>query len=201
MQLSTGKNFIVAAFLCLSLASCASRLDSAGASKSIKGEKYISDGVLALVRAAPAASVGKDSGRLFGFVPLVSLHQGTWLSIKRDEKKIELFDGDRLLSSTDTPGLDRMTPGTYQVLHKQKAPLWYASDEYYQKRGMAVPPQGDRSRYLRGALGDFAIFIDKDLPLHSGPVWTPEVGGLRLDEASISRIYYTLSVGSIVEIK
>ncbi|NQV20936.1 MAG: ribulose-phosphate 3-epimerase, partial [Rhodospirillales bacterium] len=46
-----------------------------------------------------------------------------------------------------------LNPGTYALQHKQKRPLWYASDEYFAKRQLPIPPPGDRQRYRRGALG------------------------------------------------
>ena len=165
---------------------------------------WIADGVLALVRSAPAISQNRQSP-LLGFVPLASVHQGSWLSINKAEHKLALYDGENLVAASELSGsesgLDFLAPGSYQVLHKQRAPLWYATDAYYSRRGLNAPPQNDRNRYLKGALGEFALFIAKDLPLHSGPVWTEEVGGVRLNETDISRIYYSLPVGAVVEVK
>lgn len=68
-------------------------------------------------------------------------------------------------------------------------------------RQLESPPQGDKQRYRRGALGDFAIFLNQDTPLHCGPIWLGEIGGLRLSEADLSRLYYQVETGSVVEIK
>ena len=136
-----------------------------------------------------------------GFLPAIGAYAGHWLSIDTSAKKVVLMEGDRVVDAAAVENLGNVKAGTYQLLHKQRNPLWYAPDGYFSRRNLKVPPQGDRSRYRRGALGDFALFIDKDTPIHSSPVWADDVGGIRVAEGDLSRLYYRLDVGSFIEVK
>jgi hypothetical protein len=111
------------------------------------------------------------------------------------------MDGDSPVTVASGEGIDSLKPGQYQVLHKQRNALWYAPDQYFTERGLKVPPQGDKSRYLRGALGDFVVFINKDTPIYSGPIWTEEIGGVRLSDDEMSRLYYRMEVGVPIEVR
>lgn len=162
---------------------------------------FMRDGIISIYRQAPPVKDIMDSGTMLGFVPLPALRHGAWASIDRSSGNIELRDGDAVVASIPAQGLNNLKPGLHHVLHKQKAPLWYATDGYYAKRGLPTPPQGDRSRFLRGALGSMALYLDKDTPIHSGAVWASDVGGLRMEEADLSRLYYSLPVGAPIEIK
>ena len=59
----------------------------------------------------------------------------------------------------------------------------------------------DRERFRRGALGEYVLYIDPEIPLHSGPIWTSDLGGVRLDDKDLSRIYYQLRLGAPIEIR
>jgi hypothetical protein len=111
------------------------------------------------------------------------------------------MDGDKEVNVITGEGVEKLKPGIYQLLHKQRNALWYAPDSYFSARDLAIPAQGDRSRYRRGALGDFVLYIDKDTPIHNSPIWDDEIGGVRLDDADMSRLYYALEVGAAVEVR
>ena len=153
----------------------------------------------------PAAGVPLANNML-GFVP-TSLSPasiapaGTWLSINRREKTVSLMEGSKVSITVHGDGIEQLSAGSFHLLHKQRSPLWYAPDTYFTERGLAVPPEGDRERYRRGALGEFAMFLDKDTPLHAGIVWTDDVGGVRVDENDLARLYYSLDVGSTIKVE
>ena len=86
-------------------------------------------------------------------------------------------------------------------MHKQRNPLWYAPDSYFKARLLPLPAEGDRSRFRRGALGEFVLFVDKDTPIHSGPFGSEEIGGIRLEEDDISRLYYQLELGATIRVE
>lgn len=111
------------------------------------------------------------------------------------------MDGEKTSLVAQSEGELDLKAGTYTLMHKQRAPLWYAGDSYFTNREIPVPASGDSNRYLRGALGDFALFIDRDISIHSSEIWTSEVGGLRVPEEEIRKIYYSLNVGSQIEIR
>lgn len=174
-----------------------------GCSDSVRSqldEQSAGSGSIVLARPMPETrAVGPLS--MFGFLPASLSQAGSWVQIDTQAKKLSLMDGDKVVFEAAADGADHLAPGKYQVLHKQRSALWYAPDAYFTSRSLPVPPEGDRARFRRGALGDFAIFLGKDLPVHSGPVWSSEIGGVRLEEAEISRLYYSIDVGGAVEVK
>lgn len=163
-------------------------------------KSWLKNGMITISKAAPAVSSPRSLNML-GFVPVLGSHQGVWLSIDTKSKKVELMDGNRLVSSSQLEEADQIPAGSFQVLHMQKDALWYASDGYFIRRNLPVPSQGDKQRFRRGALGEYAIFLNKDTPIHSGPVYTDEIGGIRMKESDLSKIFYQLQVGSIIDVK
>lgn len=157
-------------------------------------------GIVVVSRPAPAPKVGTNIP-LLAFLPVNQGHEGKWLSIDRKLSKLTLMEGAAALFTIDGEGLENLKAGIYSVIHKQKSPLWYAPDTYFTARMEPVPAEGDKDRYRRGALGEFAMFLDKDTPLHCGPVSLPEIGGARLSDVPFSRVYYSLPVGAPVEVR
>lgn len=98
-------------------------------------------------------------------------------------------------------GTYAMKPGNYKVALKQSDPLWYAPPTYFLRRGIQVPADGSKARFMRGALGSKAIFLDREIPIHAGPVWTEEIGGLRVSEEDMARIFDAVAIGGRVEVR
>ena len=167
---------------------------------SLNTDGWKESGVIVLSRTAPGAPA-VSSTSVLGFLPMETKERGRWLAVNKQTRTISVMSGDQTLVSSTAEGLERLEPGTYEVIHKQRNPLWYAPDNYFASRLLDTPAQESRERYRKGALGDFAIYINEDLPIHSAPFWSDEVGGVRLNNKDISRIYYSLDVGSVVEIK
>jgi len=105
------------------------------------------------------------------------------------------MQGQGLVVAIQGEGLGSIPVGSYTVVHKQKDPLWYATDTYFTRRGLSVPPEGDRNRLLRGALGSLVIFLDNQIPIHNGPIWNEDVGGGRLEDDALQVIYENLELG------
>lgn len=186
---------IFVAFLGLILSGCS-------ASRSVLPQQTFGhDGILALSRPMPQAIDGVSTTSMLGFVPAPISPAGTWLSINRHQKTVSLMEGDKAAITVHGDGIEKLSPGSFHLMHKQRSPLWYAPDSYFSERGLAIPPEGDRERYRRGALGEFAMFLDKDTPLHAGVVWTDDVGGIRVEENDLARLYYSLDVGSTVKVE
>lgn len=160
-------------------------------------------GVIALARPVPAI-VAAQSSEMPGFMPTlqaIKASDSSWLSINRKNNSIEIKTGDKVIGEIKANGVEELSPGTYQIVHKQRRPLWYAPDSYFVEREIEVPPEGDQSRYLRGALGDFVLFLDRETPIHNSPIWCKDVGGIQMQETDISKLYYMLEIGSNVVIK
>lgn len=123
---------------------------------------------------------------------------GAWLSIDAGSRTVSLIDSGEVVfaapfSGDVGGGKDR---AELSVLLKQRNAVWFAPDEYFAARGLAVPTENSRERYLKGALGDFVVYLDEDMALYSGPVDVPEIAGVRLDPNDLARIYYLLPVGA-----
>lgn len=159
------------------------------------------DGSIVLSRVAPVPVLNESKGELLGFLPQKSRSADHWLAINKSTRTIEVMNGDQALISLKSEGVEQLQPGRYQVIHKQKDPLWYAPDKYFTSRLINVPPEGSKERYRKGALGDFVVYFDPALPIHSSPVPSDEVGGVRLGSTDMSRLYYSLDIGSVVEVR
>jgi hypothetical protein len=200
MKLKIIACFIVSTALC----SC-SFFSSATTSQDLplvtSNEHWLQDGMIAISRPIPEIS-SVDAAVMLGFMPLPQAARiGSWVLIDTKNEVISVMDGDKEVAVASGEGIPSLKPGKYQVLHKQRNALWYAPDSYFTTRGLRVPPQGDKARYLRGALGDFVVFINKDTPIFSGPIWTDEIGGVRLNDTEMSRLYYRVEVGAPIEVR
>jgi hypothetical protein len=93
--------------------------------------------------------------------------------------------------------------GVFQVQYKERDPVWIAPDWFFVSSGMPVPPQGDKRRYLPGALGAAAIFISPELAIHGTD--RPELlgqrvsgGCIRMHNRDVVRLYHNVQVGTEV---
>ena len=125
----------------------------------------------------------------------------SWLEIERKSKTITLYKGANAVKQLSAEGEIKIGPGEFYLQHKQSEPLWYAPDLYFQKRKLATPKPGDRLRYRRGALGKLALYPTTTFPIHCGPVWNDDVGGLRLSTQELTAIYEALPVGAAIVVK
>jgi hypothetical protein len=181
------------------------------------------EGSLSLTRTAPLAvfpdaSVNREAGETVvgnSTVPMVGLvpgavpallspkiePAGAWLSIDIASRTVSLIDSGEVVFSAPFSGDVGTNNGGdgLSVLLKQRNAVWFAPDEYFAARGLEVPAENSRERYLKGALGDFVVYLDEDMALYSGPVDVPEIAGVRLDPNDLARIYYLLPVGAKAE--
>jgi hypothetical protein len=126
------------------------------------------------------------------------------LEIDASKGTIRLLNADE--NSTDEPiqilnGASSITRGDYVAPLKQKDPSWYAPDSYFTKRDLAVPAPFSSERFLRGALGEFAIFLNENTAIHNSKIYSKEVGGLQVSDADMSRLYYALEAGCKVNVR
>jgi len=98
-------------------------------------------------------------------------------------------------------GAQLLPEGTFSVTLKEENPLWYAPREYFLKRALPLPEEGSRERFKRAALGSKTIFLSDHTPIHCGPVWMEEIGGVRLEAAEMRQIFAMITVGTRVEIR
>lgn len=169
-------------------------------------KRWLRSGSLVLSR--PAPSIASQSGTIaLGFAPMSRVvtadgtHSGNWLLLDTKKGEAVLMRGADADKKARVEGLERVAKGHYQVLHKQANPAWYASDSYFSRRGLSIPPEGSAKRFLRGALGSHVIFLDKDTPLHSSPHYSEDVGGIRIDPMTLEGLFQELEIGTSIEVR
>jgi len=165
---------------------------------------WLESGSIALARPIPAPIHAQPTTALgfWSWYPTQLLTGQATLALDRNARTLTFTTPSG--ETVSIPNVDvaaTLQPGTYEVLHKQQNPLWYAPDQYFSSRKLPVPSQGDRSRYRRGALGEYAIFINQETPIHCGSIWSDEVGGIRAGCEELSRIYFSVEIGTTIEIK
>jgi hypothetical protein len=176
------------------------------------------NGVLALSRPVPefparlsasltenhssSGAIAANGRAMLGFMPTKHSQSQASLTINRTDNSGELSRPNDFTPHRFTiEGAQQLPVGTYTVLLKQQAPLWYAPDRYFIDRDLNVPGQGARERFRRGALGSQAIFLSGEIPIHAGPLWSAEIGGVRLEPSDISILFEALQVGAEVNVR
>ena len=159
-------------------------------------------GSIVISRIAPAlAAPAPESAPLLGFLPGGATHNRNWILVDRSAGTLSVMAGQLGVSSFEAHGLDKIPAGRYQVLHKQARPLWYANDAYFTARGLPVPPEGSSERYLKGALGEAALYLDRDTPIYSSAFASDEVGGIRLSASDLEAVFSAVEVGAAIELR
>ena len=137
---------------------------------------------------------------LIGYVPnaeeFFPAYNEHWLKVDKATKTLVLLRGEEELKRVVAEGEIKLKPGTYSLQHKEVDPLWYAPDTYFTTRNIDGPESDDLGRYRRGAYGEYALFLYKGLSIHNSPIWTDEVGGLRVEKEEVRELYRKLGVGS-----
>lgn len=155
---------------------------------------FPTSGSLIVARPAPAVRELSHDNSLLGFFGSSSV------IIDRAKGEIQVSGSEQFSVKVD--GIENLKTTEAVVSLKQKDPVWYAPEEYYRKRGLIVPPDYSRDRFLKGVLGEYVIYLNDEIPIHSGRFRLSEVGGIRAkDSKDFSKIYYALNVGSKVSIK
>ena len=142
---------------------------------------------------------------LVGYFPpagvFVPAENETWIEINRELGVLSVYRGKEVVKEAKTEGSVSLPEGDYYLQHKQAQPLWYAPNEYFKKRQLLVPEAENRLRYRRGALGQFALYPTTTFPIHCGPIWSEDVGGLRVSPQDMASIYHLVPLGSPVVVK
>ncbi len=174
----------------------------------------LAEGSLSLTRAVPvdvgADAVGENlSDSSILDVPMIGLVPGSipallaprvepigaWLSINQSNKTISIVESGTVMFSSPFIG-DAPSSNSLSVLLKQRNAVWFAPDQYFTARGLEVPAGNSRDRYLKGALGDFVVYLAEDFAIYSGPTDVPEISGIRVEPNDLARLYYLLPVGT-----
>jgi len=191
---------VVEAGLCLLLlAGCSSMRLVTGGSNA----KWLENGSLALSRPLPAkGSPAISQVAVASNVPAPTANSGAAQIIisRRDNTLTAVLPGSSPLVFR-AEGAASLPQGSFSVTMKEESPLWYAPKEYFTSRALEVPDEGSRTRFRRAALGNRAMYLDNQAPIHSGPVWLKEIGGLRVKQGEMNQIYSMVGVGTRVEVR
>ena len=177
-------------------------------------ERWLPDGSLGLVRPVPRISVVSEAraqpkiemfaepkARMRAPSEMPSNDLVPRLTIETTKHTITLSRPGEAPITMKAQGAYALKKGTYSVALKQEDPLWYAPPTYFLRRGIKVPADGSKARFMRGALGHQALFFDKQVAIHSGPVWNEEIGGVKLSREEMTQLFETVSIGTQVEVK
>lgn len=156
-------------------------------------------GPVPVAAAAEAAAVGYQD-YAYGFSPGASTGAKS-LIISTSKKMAKLMQAGKEVANAKLLDTSGLVAGSYQVAHKQRNPLWYAPSNYFSSRDLPVPAEGDKLRYLRGAFGDFAIFVSPTEAIHSGPFSLSELTGARIEEQDFAKIFYMVEIGDSIKVE
>ena len=166
---------------------------------------WLNDGSLALSRPVPTPSRSTQT------TPSSSLDSSAAESPPTTEKaSLIISRRDKTITATrpgnsplvvKTEGTQYLKEGSFSVTQKEQRALWYAPKEYFINRALPVPAEGSRERFKRAALGSQTLFLNDQTPIHSGPVWLKEIGGVRVKSSAMSEIYSMVQVGTRVEVR
>jgi hypothetical protein len=211
------------ALLSMGPIACSSNLVSI----SSQDQKFIESGSIIISQGVPERSetemlAGNDSKQLMtpliGFFPPTTAYvpalNEAWLEVDSKESLIRLHVGSQIVDEVKADGAQLTSPGNYYLTEKASSPSWKASDEYFLNRGLSIPQADDILRYRKGALGKLALFSERKTsqsanspsahtaPLfHSAPLWTNEVGGIRVPYQSLASMFESLPLGAPIIVK
>jgi len=153
--------------------------------------------------------------------PLVD-HDGPYIVVHVAENRVFLMEGREVVWSAPAGtghGFQLQgqgqewtftTPiGMFQVLRKEKDPIWVAPDWYYVQRNRPIPAHDHPSRFIRGTLGTTALYLGDGIAIHGtdrpdlllNP--DPEArrvshGCIRLTNEAARQLYHRVEVGTPV---
>lgn len=161
---------------------------------------------------AGSSDLSRSEPRMLGFAPTSANEKG--LISHTPVATINRKASTVAISGLDEPGIvrqisDSIPAGAYKVGLIQQNPRWYAPDSYYTRRKLSVPPAGSAPRFLKGALGIGAIFLQPlnalnsllQIPLHCAREFSEDVGGVQLHEDTYLELQRALKLGNTVVIE
>jgi len=150
---------VAAVSLVLALSACAVLSQHSAADRGA----WLASGSIVISSPLPSASTPAPL-RMLGFLPTRLSQQTFWLAVDKDAGTLSLMQGESSVFSAEAEGLERLKPGIYSVLHKQRDPSWHAPDSYFTLRQLPVPPQGDKSDSDGGRWAVWCCILTKTRP-------------------------------------
>jgi hypothetical protein len=179
-------------------------------SPSRPNKAWLLDGALALSRPVPtptkqladnSAASATSPTTVTAEAPTADQSTVPSILISRQDKTLTALRPGETPLVLKTEGAQFLKEGSFSVTQKKENPLWYAPNRYFTNRSLTIPQEGSRDRFKRAALGSRTLFLNDQTPIHSGPVWMKEIGGLRVKPAEMAQIYTMIAVGTRVEVR
>lgn len=198
---ATSLLWLACAWLCFS--SLISGCSALGGMGRRKNNDWLESGSLALSRPVPNPMTESARARLASFEPSSATETGSTTSIliSRKDRTITALRPGQSPLVIKSDGAEKLKSGSYSITLKEENPLWYAPSVYFTKRSLVVPAEGSRARFRRAALGTKSLYLNDRTPIHSGPIWIPEIGGIRVPEEQMSEIFSSIEIGTRVEVR
>ena len=153
--------------------------------------------------------------------PLVD-HDGPYVVVHIAESRVFVMEGREVIWSAPAgtghgfqlEGAGQewtfTTPvGMFQVLRKEKDPVWIVPDWWFVQRNMTPPARDHPSRYMSGTLGTSALFLGDGIAIHGTD--RPQLlmnndpearrvshGCIRLTDEAARQLYHLVEVGTPV---
>jgi hypothetical protein len=164
--------------------------------------RWLPDGALGLSRPVPPARpVDARASLAPQMFEAETRAESPQLIVSRRDRSITAIRPGEAPIVIKADGAQYLREGSFSITSREVAPLWYAPTQYFRRRGMPVPAEGSRERYKRAALGSHALYLNNQLPIHSGPIWMEEIGGIRLPENDMAQLFSLATVGMRLDVR
>ncbi len=192
---------IKALFLIFFCSACSFNMNNKPAlnDKSKEAVNYEKSGMIAIAESIPQTK-NDLTPEMLSFLSTDDEILDNWLLINTEENTINIKKGNKTLNSFRIKENIGLRPGMYSVFYKELNPLWYANDNYYFLRQLPVPDKESQKRYVKGALGDCAIYLNDKMAIHDSKISSLDVEGIRVDSNDIRKIYASLKAGALIKV-
>ncbi len=178
-------------------------------SSSSQDNQYLEEGVISFSKPVPVPTV--EASPVFSFMPIAPMipdfgvkrsnSSEMWVFIDSLNNSIEINRGDENILTVEAKATSGLNQGKFSVALKEENALWYANDTYFAKRSQRIPAEGSSDRYLKGALGEYAVVLSGGMVIHSSPLFDDSVTGFQVGDGEIRSIYSLLEPGTKVIIR
>jgi lipoprotein-anchoring transpeptidase ErfK/SrfK len=165
------------------------------------GSQWLASGSLALSRPVPTQGIAIKPSAASPDSSMGAEPEVARIVVSRNDRTITALRPGTQPIVVKAEGAQHLPAGSFSVTIKEENPLWYAPTTYFSKRSLQIPEEGSRARFMRAALGNRALYLSNQAPIHSGPVWLDEIGGIRVKQPDMEQIYSMVAVGTRVEVR
>jgi hypothetical protein len=201
--------------LCIATFLVNSGCSLSGQSSGGQQSSWLSQGSLSVSRPIPKSTSLSGYSRstvepMLGFMPNKHSLDSVRLRIDTASSSLSFISDGRTGETMKVMHLDKLQPGRYRVMLKQRDPVWYATDTYFSRRRLPIPSAGSTERFRRGAMGRSAIFLDDQTPIFASPAQDSAVNeqlaldglnGVILTQSTLEDVFQRLNVGDTIEIR